>query len=136
MQSLSRHWQLPFISDIDECATNTSGCSQACTNNDGSFNCACDEGYELLDNERTCRDINECLLGVHDCQQLCVNTDGGFKCECNSGFQLNSDQNTCSGMSLNLLSVHSDIDECSTNGDPLHTGSPEQVLRRISIFQD
>ena len=88
--------------DIDECATNTSRCSQKCNNTDGSFRCDCDEGYELSDDQRTCTDINECLMDAHDCQQLCMNTDGGFRCECNSGFQLNSDQNSCSGMYLNF----------------------------------
>ena len=89
-----------YVTDIDECATNTNGCSQSCNNTEGSFHCGCDEGYELSDDQRTCTDINECLMDAHDCQQLCMNTDGGFRCECNSGFQLNSDQSTCSGMSV------------------------------------
>ena len=86
-----------FIIDIDECAANLSGCSQVCTNTNGSFTCACDSGYELIDDGRTCRDINECLSGTDGCQQVCENTDGGFRCECNSGFQLNRDSTTCSG---------------------------------------
>ena len=94
-----------YFPDIDECATNTSGCSQTCNNTEGSFHCDCGEGYELSDDQRTCTDINECLTDAHDCQQLCVNTDGGFRCECNNGFQLNSDQNTCSGMSFKLLKL-------------------------------
>jgi len=33
--------------DIDECGTDTAGCSSAasCTNNEGSFTCACNAGY-------------------------------------------------------------------------------------------
>ena len=39
--------------DIDECAVNTHGCSQLCVNTDGSYTCACLEGYEtaLTDNK-------------------------------------------------------------------------------------
>ena len=39
---------LPFTStDIDECASNDGGCDQVCTNTEGSFECACDPGYQL-----------------------------------------------------------------------------------------
>ena len=84
--------------DIDECATNSSGCNQACNNTNGSFHCICDDGYALSEDGKTCRDIDECLMNVHGCQQVCVNTAGGFRCECDSGFQLNLDSSTCSGI--------------------------------------
>ena len=89
-----------YNTDIDECATNSGGCSQGCNNTDGSFHCFCNNGYELSDDGRTCRDIDECLMDTHNCQQVCVNTDGGFRCECDQGYQVNDDGSTCSGMSV------------------------------------
>ena len=32
--------------DVDECSNQNGGCSQICTNNDGSFTCSCDKGYQ------------------------------------------------------------------------------------------
>ena len=40
--------------DIDECGTNNGGCSQVCTDNDGSFVCSCNTGYELDADGVTC----------------------------------------------------------------------------------
>ena len=37
-------------SDIVECDENNGGCSQICTNTEGSFECSCREGY-VLDND-------------------------------------------------------------------------------------
>ena len=77
---------------------NTSICDQGCNNTEGSFQCFCDAGYSLSDDEKTCRDVNECLSDIHRCQQGCVNTDGEFRCECFAGYSLNADLRTCSGM--------------------------------------
>lgn len=35
--------------DIDECATGTSMCSQVCTNINGTYSCACVNGFKLVD---------------------------------------------------------------------------------------
>ena len=40
------------LPDVDECLENP--CSQNCTNTDGSFDCSCMSGYELLEDGRTC----------------------------------------------------------------------------------
>ena len=40
--------------DINECAVNTDGCNQVCTNTVGSFRCSCNTGYTLNANGRTC----------------------------------------------------------------------------------
>ncbi|CAH1274704.1 VWDE [Branchiostoma lanceolatum] len=37
----------PGCEDKDECSTGTSGCSQLCSNTDGSYFCSCQDGYEL-----------------------------------------------------------------------------------------
>jgi len=40
--------------DIDECVEGISGCSQVCSNTDGSFECSCTEGYSLGLNGKIC----------------------------------------------------------------------------------
>ena len=40
--------------DIDECASNSSGCQDICSNTDGSFECSCRRGYTLGSNGRVC----------------------------------------------------------------------------------
>ena len=43
------------ISDVDECSRNAHRCQQLCVNIDGSYHCACEEGYALNGDGRTCR---------------------------------------------------------------------------------
>ena len=43
-----------FISDINECALARHECSHLCSNTDGSYTCACRDGYSLDSNSRTC----------------------------------------------------------------------------------
>ena len=114
---------LSQLSDIDECATNASGCNQICNNTAGSFECSCRSGFTLLDDGRTCVEINECTLNTHNCQQECINVAGGFQCGCYEGYSLNSDLRTCSGNDTLLIKVfilthqllYVDVDECATN---------------------
>ena len=40
--------------DVDECGDDTDGCSQTCTNTEGSFTCGCTDGYELNVDGTTC----------------------------------------------------------------------------------
>lgn len=47
-----------FLSaDIDECLQNNGGCDHTCTNTFGSFECSCDQGYDLDENGLTCQGI-------------------------------------------------------------------------------
>ena len=57
--------------DIDECAADTDGCDQVCTNTPGSFECSCNSGFSLSTDGRTC---DEC-------------SSGGLTCESSSGVQ-------------------------------------------------
>ena len=41
-----------IITDIDECEGNI--CQQGCTNTDGSFECSCEDGFELAEDGTTC----------------------------------------------------------------------------------
>ena len=44
-----------LISDIDECTDTAGICgSGTCTNNDGSYTCTCNSGYEVVTDGTTC----------------------------------------------------------------------------------
>ena len=92
-----RYYNFFLLLDIDECAADTDGCNQICTNTEGSFECSCRSGFTLLDDGKTCVEINECTLDTHNCQQQCINENGGFRCECFAGYSLNDDLRTCAG---------------------------------------
>lgn len=42
------------IADVNECLTDNGGCAQICNNNGGSFQCDCENGYELTNDSYTC----------------------------------------------------------------------------------
>ncbi|KAL9971557.1 hypothetical protein ACROYT_G017732 [Oculina patagonica] len=74
--------------DIDECTNGYHDChlNANCVNTDGSFSCACKEGFN--GDGRLCSDIDECTNGDHDCHlnANCVNTAGSFSCTCKEGY--------------------------------------------------
>ena len=39
---------------MDECALNTSGCNQMCTNTNGHYVCSCYYGYHIILDNETC----------------------------------------------------------------------------------
>ena len=43
-----------IVQDVDECDTGNGGCEQTCTNNDGSFQCFCNQGFELASDGFSC----------------------------------------------------------------------------------
>ena len=43
-----------FSADINECSEGTSGCTDSCTNTQGSFQCGCNNGFTLGGDGRTC----------------------------------------------------------------------------------
>lgn len=44
-----------LLTDINECTNDKGNCSQQCINLVGSFECKCDEGYELQRDHRSCK---------------------------------------------------------------------------------
>ena len=52
-----------LYTDINECQTNTTLCDQICENTEGSFNCACLDGYRLTaGNDSQCQ--GQCLYAT------------------------------------------------------------------------
>jgi len=74
--------------DVNECGTDTDDCDEnaTCTNEPGSFACACNAGF--TGDGTTCADVDECEAGTDDCSEnaTCVNTAGAFTCTCNEGY--------------------------------------------------
>ena len=69
--------------DINECNVDGScPLNAACTNSDGSFQCACLNGFELINGN--CDDIDECQPDIRTCHSTatCVNTPGSHTCTC------------------------------------------------------
>ncbi|XP_062372378.1 L-selectin-like [Sardina pilchardus] len=89
----------PFICyrDIDECARDSSTCgpNAACSNTQGSFSCACNQGYQkpprvtITNATNPCQDTDECARDSSTCgpNAVCSNTQGSFSCACNEGYQ-------------------------------------------------
>ena len=60
------HPILYFISDIDECASNSGlgPCEMSCNNTDGEFHCTCEDGYGLLPDTVSCRSMEICFKNI------------------------------------------------------------------------
>lgn len=75
-------------SDVNECEEGTHDCdaNAQCTNTQGSYTCACNDGYS--GDGKSCTDKDECATGTHNCNKnaACTNTAGSFACTCNEGY--------------------------------------------------
>ena len=74
-----------------------------CTNTDGSYQCACDVGYQ--GNGVECGDFNECFTDPCHAYATCANNVGSFVCTCNAGYASDGfncvDDNDCDDGSNN-----------------------------------
>ena len=87
------------VLDIDECAVDNGGCDEICINTPGSFSCACNPGYMLLMDGKTCTDVDECKDNSRVCNGgKCTNLPGSYSCECTAGLMPSPDGSTCLGM--------------------------------------
>ncbi|KFQ57323.1 Epidermal growth factor-like 7, partial [Nestor notabilis] len=48
---------VPLVSDVDECAGQSHGCSQLCLNTAGSYHCACQDGFSLAADYKSCQPL-------------------------------------------------------------------------------
>ncbi|XP_033096564.1 uncharacterized protein LOC117100841 [Anneissia japonica] len=107
--------------DVNECLDGTSGCTQLCTNTDGSFTCDCYKGWTLNPDGRSCT-ANPCVdIGIPiDGTRNCTGFTTGESCvfECERNYQLlGSNRREClsDGVWGGQLTHCEDIDECLTN---------------------
>ena len=56
------------LADVDECLGNHD-CEKSCTDNEGSFECSCPEGYQLNADLRSC-DLGKCMTIMIKGQRL------------------------------------------------------------------
>lgn len=54
LNSIHFTWDILFHIDIDECASKFNECAQICNNINGSYECACYEGYVLDYDKKSC----------------------------------------------------------------------------------
>uniref|UniRef100_A0A0G4I061 EGF-like domain-containing protein n=1 Tax=Chromera velia CCMP2878 TaxID=1169474 RepID=A0A0G4I061_9ALVE len=97
--------------DLNECHGNLDPCQDhaACNNNEGSFFCSCNAGYqESSGTSSECIDVDECSDSLHSCSIadhfVCENSVGSFMCKCDDGY-------VASGSPTECL----DVDECTQN---------------------
>lgn len=131
-------WYMGFqaevdVIDIDECKLESHGCSQACKNLPGGYQCDCHSGYRRVYQQSSravsCLDKDECSYNNGGCSHNCVNTDGSYTCTCPEGHMLTTN-NTCI-----------DVNECAfqrkpcshicqnTNGGYLCSCRPGYILK-------
>jgi hypothetical protein len=97
--------------DVDECAT-AGFCgtgAASCTNEPGTFRCACAAGYATAAaTGALCENIDECATATNPCGAgTCTDNAGSYTCTCQSGYRLESvPAFTCV-----------DVDECATGTD-------------------
>ncbi|XP_070703561.1 adhesion G protein-coupled receptor E1-like [Pempheris klunzingeri] len=95
--------------DIDECLDNVCGDDGTCKNNEGSFECVCNKGYQLVpDAAPLCQDIDECFNStICGPNSICTNTPGSHTCACEVGFTTTEPDQEPSETNICI-----DVDEC------------------------
>jgi len=73
--------------DIDECKIENGNCEQNCINKIGSFECSCDDGFELYDNKKCNKKIkNNCKDDSCRGNGECISLENTFTCQCFKGY--------------------------------------------------
>nr|XP_018667230.1 testisin-like isoform X2 [Ciona intestinalis] len=68
--------------NTDSCNVSNGGCEHTCDDTFGLAVCSCRSGFQLNDDNKTCRDIDECSLGENPCGELkCQNKIGSYFCK-------------------------------------------------------
>ena len=113
---------------MDECRTSVNDCSENanCSNTEGSYDCACHDGFignGIICLSRSIKISNFTVVikfsllfnvdntdcRILNCSQLCINTTGSLTCACHPGYFLNTNLRECEGIlgCIDSLHVHS-----------------------------
>ncbi|XP_068927947.1 matrilin-4 [Petaurus breviceps papuanus] len=111
IQQFGFHFQ-GRLCGVDLCADGTHGCQHLCISTPGSFHCACNPGYHLAPNNKSCSAIDHCAEGTHSCEHLCIKSDGSYTCGCRKGYALHRDQRRCTVIDHCSFGNHSCQHEC------------------------
>ncbi|XP_072104420.1 adhesion G protein-coupled receptor E3-like isoform X3 [Mobula birostris] len=105
--------------DEDECLAITCGPFEVCKNTEGSFHCNCNEGFDVISNQKLnnetvtfCIDKDECLSNPCGDNAVCHNTNGSFYCVCDKGFYAESGDHVFTDPSQSSCK---DYNECYTS---------------------
>lgn len=81
-------------------------CAQLCRLEGDAHVCACEEGYRLKADGRSCEDVDECEDGdrCSGAGEECVNEEGGFACRCGHGFSM--EEGACVNTSICFKCEH------------------------------
>ncbi|XP_069907880.1 matrilin-4 isoform X2 [Oryctolagus cuniculus] len=107
------------------CAEGRHGCQHQCVNTQGAVRCACNPGYKLAADNKSCLAIDPCAEGTHGCDHHCVSSPGSYFCRCQAGFVLLQDQRSCRAVDPCSLSNHSCQHECVSTLDGPHCRCPD-----------
>ncbi|XP_050999721.1 matrilin-4 isoform X2 [Acomys russatus] len=96
----------------DLCAELGHGCQHLCVSAPGTFYCACNSGYKLAPDNKSCWAMDLCAEGTHGCEHLCVNSLDSYFCRCRAGFALQQDKRSCKAIDYCSFGNHSCQHEC------------------------
>lgn len=85
-----------------------SPCQQICKKSPFGPICACNDGFSLGGDGKSCLDINECKVS-DPCAQKCENTQGSFRCSCFVDYMLKSDKVSCKSISARKRIFYSSL---------------------------
>ncbi|XP_032694561.1 matrilin-4 isoform X3 [Lontra canadensis] len=79
----------------DLCAEGGHGCQHQCVSTPGTFHCACNPGYQLAADNKSCLARDLCNGVDHGCEFQCVSEGLSYRCLCPEGQQLQADGKSC-----------------------------------------
>ncbi|OWK03189.1 MATN4 [Cervus elaphus hippelaphus] len=109
----------------DRVAEGGHGCQHQCVSAPGTFHCACNPGYQLAADNKSCVAIDHCSFGNHSCQHDCVSTFGGPQCRCREGYDLLPDGRSCQARDLCNGVDHGCEFQCVSEGFSYRCMCPE-----------
>lgn len=121
------------MDESSACVTScvNSPCQQICKKSPFGPVCACNDGYTLGGDGKSCFDINECKVN-DPCSQKCENLLGSFRCSCFVDFMLKSDKVSCKSIGAPKHIIYSSLnvifDITSTTLGVLWTSNGSKIV--------